>query len=325
MEMPDNKSTAEVSHPRRQLLEVDDLAMHFSSGWGQRKIVVKAVDGISFVINEAETFGLVGESGCGKTTCGRAIVRLYDPTAGRVSFMGREISGPMNGELRSYITDNIAMVFQDPVESLNPRMTVEEIISEGLRVRGFTNKEEVRTKVLDMLDKVGLNEEHATRYPHEFSGGQRQRIGIARAIVVQPKLIIADEPVSALDVSIQAQVINLLNDLKRDMGLTIMFIAHDLSVVKYFSDRIGVMYYGKLVEIARSEDLYLNPVHPYTRSLLSAIPRPNPLSERARVRYAYDPNRDHDYSNHRPQMWELEKDHFVLLSEPEYQRYISAR
>ena len=256
----------------KYILEVKNLCQHFSSGRGKNKLLVKAVDDVSFGVKPAETFGLVGESGCGKTTTGRTIIRLYDPTSGEMYFNGRDIAAPMTNELRKYLTDNIAMIFQDPIESLNPRMTIEEIVGEGLRVRGMKDKAEVRARVHEMLEKVGLTEEHATRYPHEFSGGQRQRIGIARAMIIKPKMIIADEPVSALDVSIQAQVINLLNDLKEKMGLTILFIAHNLSVVKYFSDRIGVMYYGHLVEIARGDDLYKNPLHPYTKALLSAIP-----------------------------------------------------
>ena len=200
-------------------------------------------------------------------------------------------------------------------------MTIEEIIGEGLTVRGMKDKAEIRKLVVEMLRKVGLVEEHATRYPHEFSGGQRQRIGIARAIIVKPKLIIADEPVSALDVSVQAQVINLMNDLKEEMGLTILFIAHNLSVVKYFSDRIGVMYFGHLVEVANGEDLYKNPLHPYTRALLSAIPEPNPITERQRVRVDYVPDRDHDYSNEKPSMVEVEPEHFVYCSPSELAKY----
>lgn len=303
------------------ILEVEHLCQHFTSGRGKNKMLVKAVDDVSFGVRPAETFGLVGESGCGKTTTGRTIIRLYDPTSGAVRFGGREISGKMTRELRKYLTDNIAMIFQDPIESLNPRMTIEEIIGEGLRLRGVTDKAEAHRLVLEMLNRVGLTEEHATRYPHEFSGGQRQRIGIARAMIIKPKMIIADEPVSALDVSIQAQVINLLNDLKREMGLTILFIAHNLSVVKYFSDRIGVMYYGKLVEIARSDDLYEKPLHPYTRALLSAIPQPNPLTERRRQRIDYVPERDHDYSKEQPTMAEVEPEHFVYCSPSELAAY----
>lgn len=303
------------------ILEVKNLCQYFTSGHGKKKLTVKAVDDVTFAVRPAETFGLVGESGCGKTTTGRAIIRLYTPTSGKVFFNGREISGPMNSGLRHYLTSNISMIFQDPVESLNPKMTIEEIIGEGLKVRGMRNKAEIRKMVVEMLNKVGLVEEHATRYPHEFSGGQRQRIGIARAIIINPKFIIADEPVSALDVSVQAQVINLLNDLKDEMGLTILFIAHNLSVVKYFSDRIGVMYYGHLVEVARGDDLYRNPLHPYTRALLSAIPEPNPITERTRVRIDYVPERDHDYSREKPSMVEVEPEHFVYCSPTEFAHY----
>ncbi len=299
------------------ILEVKHLCQSFTTGRGKKRMTVNAVNDVSFGIHPAETFGLVGESGCGKTTTGRSIIRLYDPTSGQVFFDGKEITGPMTREKRKFLTSNIAMIFQDPIESLNPRMTIEEIIGEGLTLRGVTDKAEVRRQVIEMLRKVGLTAEHATRYPHEFSGGQRQRIGIARAMIIKPRMIIADEPVSALDVSIQAQVINLLNDLKEEMGLTILFIAHNLSVVKYFSDRIGVMYYGKMVEIARSEDLYEHPMHPYTRALLSAIPEPNPLTERKRVRTDYVPERDHDYSVEKPSMVEIEPDHFVYCSPSE--------
>ena len=303
------------------ILEVKNLCQHFSSGHGKNKMVVKAVDDVSFAVRRAETFGLVGESGCGKTTTGRTIIRLYDPTGGEVLFDGRDISGKMTKNLRSYLTSNISMIFQDPIESLNPKMTIEEIVGEGLKVRGQKDRDEIHRQVVEMLEKVGLVEEHATRYPHEFSGGQRQRIGIARAIITKPKLVIADEPVSALDVSVQAQVINLLNDLKDEMGLSILFIAHNLSVVKYFSDRIGVMYYGHLVEVANGDDLYKNPLHPYTKALLSAIPEPNPITERTRKRVDYDPERDHDYSVEKPSMVEVEPEHFVYCSPSELEAY----
>ena len=303
------------------ILEVKNLCQHFSSGHGKNKMVVKAVDDVSFAVRRAETFGLVGESGCGKTTTGRTIIRLYDPTGGEVLFDGRDIYGKMTKDLRSYLTSNISMIFQDPIESLNPKMTIEEIVGEGLKVRGQKDRDEIHRQVVEMLEKVGLVEEHATRYPHEFSGGQRQRIGIARAIITKPKLVIADEPVSALDVSVQAQVINLLNDLKDEMGLSILFIAHNLSVVKYFSDRIGVMYYGHLVEVANGDDLYKNPLHPYTKALLSAIPEPNPITERTRKRVDYDPERDHDYSVEKPSMVEVEPEHFVYCSPSELEAY----
>ena len=304
----------------KNILEVEHLCQYFTSGHGRKKMTVKAVDDVSFSVRQAETFGLVGESGCGKTTTGRAIIRLYNPTSGTVRFDGQEISGRMNRSLSNYLSQNIAMIFQDPIESLNPRMTIEEIVGESLRLRGKP-KDEVHREVVAMLDKVGLTEEHATRYPHEFSGGQRQRVGIARAMILRPRLIIADEPVSALDVSIQAQVINLLNDLKQELGLTILFIAHNLSVVKYFSDRIGVMYYGKMVEMADSDSLYSHPMHPYTRALLSAIPQPNPLTERTRRRVDYVPERDHDYSHEKPEMREVEPGHFVYCSPSELERY----
>lgn len=303
---------------RKNILEVENLSMHFTSGRGKKKVTLKAVDSISFHVREAETFGLVGESGCGKTTTGRALIRIYNPTGGSILYDGQEISGKMTKQLRKHLTSNMAMIFQDPVESLNPRMTIEEIVAEGLKAKGVTNKEEIERRVYDMLGKVGLTREHATRYPHEFSGGQRQRIGIARALIVEPKIIIADEPVSALDVSIQAQVINLLNKLKRELDLTIIFIAHDLSVVKYFSDRIGVMYYGKLVELAKSDDLYKNPLHPYTRSLLSAIPRPDPKTEKTRQRVIYTPDEAIGTIKEGAIMREVTPEHFVLCTEEEY-------
>ncbi len=302
------------------VLEVRNLRKHFVSGSGRKRSVVAAVDDVSFSINEGETFGLVGESGCGKTTTGRTIIRLYDSDDGEIYFKGKLISGPMTKRLHKLITSNIAMIFQDPIAALNPRMTIQETIAEALRFRDITGKTEVRQAVAELLERVGLTSEHATRYPHEFSGGQRQRIGIARALAVNPALIIADEPVSALDVSIQAQIINLLNSLKQEMGLTILFIAHDLSVVKYFSDRIGVMYYGKLVEMAPSDELYKNPIHPYTKALISAIPQPDPLRERKRQRLHYDP-RIHDYTTESPTMWEIAPNHFVYGTESEVVGY----
>ena len=250
---------------------------HFSQFFGK----FKAVDDVSFSIKKGEVFGLVGESGCGKTTTGRAIVGLQPVTRGEILFAGKPIGRRPNTEIQ--------MIFQDPMASLDGRMTVREIIAEGLRIRGIRDRKTIDEKVFSMMALVGLSREQAGRYPHEFSGGQRQRIGIARALILEPKLLIADEPVSALDVSIQAQVINLLGDLKEKLGLTVLFIAHDLSVVKYFSDRIGVMYMGKLVELAESEELFRNPLHPYTKSLLSAVPIPDPRREKSRVRIPYDP------------------------------------
>ncbi len=310
---------------REVLLNVEDLCMEFRSKSRRGTSVVKAIDHVSFQVYKSETFGLVGESGCGKTTTGRAILRLYNPTSGKIELKGRDISGKMTTELRQYIAQNISTVFQDPVESLNPRMTVREIISEGLVVKGITDKAVLDEKVKNILEKVGLTMEHANRYPHEFSGGQRQRIGIARAIVVNPTMVIADEPVSALDVSIQAQVINLLNDLKDELGLTVIFIAHDLSVVKYFSDRIGVMYFGKLVELAESDELYQHPLHPYTKALLSAIPLPNPLIEKGRKIISYDPKAAHDYSVESPTMTEICPGHFIYASPSEAEAYRKER
>ena len=254
-----------------EILRVEHLKQYF----GKNKDVIKAVDDVCLSVKKGEVFGLVGESGCGKTTLARSIMGLYNPTEGSVYYKGK----PLNKKTR---TSDIQMIFQDPMESLNPRMTVREIIAEGLIIKG--EKQNIDSGVYEVLDMVGLTKEHAGRYPHEFSGGQRQRIGIARAIIMKPSLIIADEPVSALDVSVQAQIINLLNDLKEDMKLTIIFIAHDLSVVKHFSDRVAVMYRGKIVEMADSEELFSNPQHSYTQTLLSAIPYPDPLYERNRKR-----------------------------------------
>ena len=396
------------------LLKVEHLKQYFKSAG----VVTKAVDDISFFIRKGEVFGLVGESGCGKTTTGRTIINLYDPTDGDVYFDGLRISSTLNGlpVLRSQIRqeyrekeaalkktgkdqearelkkelkrklneaedhalesfaeksrcvqlyrqkrlrelkeeydreigllsgeaaaartrryetekklaaeDNVMtrmqMIFQDPIASINPRMTVRETIAEGLVVRGVKDKEYIDQRVYEMLELVGLVREHADRYPHEFSGGQRQRIGIARAIIMEPDLIIADEPISALDVSIQAQVINLLNDLRERMGLTILFIAHNLSVVKYFSDRIAVMYFGHIVELADSEDLFAHPLHPYTRSLLSAIPYPDPHYEKTRKRMVYDPARTHDYSVDKPSLREITPGHFIHCNDAEMEKY----
>ncbi|GAA0102119.1 ATP-binding cassette domain-containing protein [Paraclostridium bifermentans] len=304
---------------KKKLLEVKNLKQYFPI---DKSTVVKAVDDISFHIYEGETFGLVGESGSGKSTTGRAIIRLYDPTAGEIVFDGKNISSKkLDKKIKSFVNKNMQMIFQDPMACLNPRMTVMDIIAEGLDIHGLCKTKEERTKtVYELLRTVGLNEQHAGRYPHEFSGGQRQRIGIARSLAIEPKFIIADEPISALDVSIQAQVVNLLRKLQKEKGLTYLFIAHDLSMVKYISDRIGVMHHGRLVELTTSEELYANPLHPYTKSLLSAIPLPDPEHERHRVRIKYDPS-VHDYSEHKPKWVEIRPGHFIFGSDPEMEKY----
>ena len=385
------------------LLKVDHLCQYFRMG----RQDLKAVDDVSFEIKKGEAFGLVGESGCGKTTTGRSIIKLYDITSGNVYFKGQRIGAGTraykdaikkarkdlkDGKItkeecdsiveknRALISDakldskavdkayaetkieklkaeyrekfaraegnpeelkvlrrefnekcriarksklitEIQMIFQDPIASLDPRMTVREIIAEGLVINGMKDQDLINEMVYNILETVGLVREHADRYPHEFSGGQRQRIGIARAVVMQPEMIIADEPISALDVSIQAQVINLLNDLRESMGLTILFIAHDLSVVKYFSDRIGVMYFGKMVELADSDELFKNPLHPYTRSLLSAIPLPDPIYEKQRTRITYNPLAEHDYSSDQPTFREITPGHFVQCNDAEEKKY----
>ena len=398
------------------LLSVEHLCQYFRLNHKD----FKAVDDISFDIKKGEVFGLVGESGCGKTTTGRSIIKLYDITSGNIYFNGVRIAAgirsykdkisslkkelkskqkefkenkisleefnlakeniikeidlqkieilkakhdtknvdkeyalhqvnivkekyeklfsstndleqienlkkEMKKEIqiakKSKIVTSIQMIFQDPIGSLNPRMTVSEIISEGLIVKGVKDKKYIKKRVDEVLELVGLVKEHASRYPHEFSGGQRQRIGIARSIIMEPTMIIADEPVSALDVSIQAQVINLLNELRDKLGLTILFIAHDLSVVKYFSDRIGVMYFGKMVELASSDELFAHPLHPYTKSLLSAIPLPDPEYEKKRIRVTYNPVVMHDYTIDKPSMREISKGHFVYCNDKEELEY----
>ncbi|MCR4939077.1 MAG: ATP-binding cassette domain-containing protein [Treponemataceae bacterium] len=264
-----------------QLVEVKNLKQYFPVRAGFKTLTLKAVDDISFTINKGETLGLVGESGCGKTTAGRSILRLYEPTDGKVLFEGTEVTKKNIGEMRK----KMQMVFQDPYSSLNPRMTVEDIIGEPLDVhKMYSSKKERREKILELMGLVGLNADHATRYAHEFSGGQRQRIGIARALAVNPKFIVCDEPVSALDVSIQAQVINMFEELQSKLGVAYLFIAHDLLVVQHISQRIAVMYLGKVVEIADADELCNNPQHPYSQSLLSAVPIPDPKIQRARQR-----------------------------------------
>ena len=383
-------------------VSVRHLKQYFKFGHGKNAFITKAVHDVSFDIKKGECFGVVGESGCGKTTTGRTLIRLYKATSGSVYFKGyrivagsrwnekeikwkrinarrqiKDLKSEMLAKIKAlsdgqndqeYINAETAkiqadyanqinkiesdlatlikeqkekiaqhdfdnkhvdkklmskmqMIFQDPVDSLDPRMTVEDIIQEGLHIQGQYNKYENSQKVKDALIKVGLLPEYASRYPHEFSGGQRQRIGIARALIMNPDFLICDEPISALDVSIRAQIINLLNNLKDEMGLTIMFIAHDLSVVKYFCDRIAVMYFGNIVELASSDELFAHPLHPYTKALLSAIPKPDPLSEKVRKRFVYKPQEEHDYSKEGPKLTEITPGHFVLANSEELERY----
>lgn len=267
------------------LLRVEDLKIYYpvaGSGFGKKEFV-KAVDGVTFEVKKGEVFGIVGESGCGKSTLGRSVCKLENLTSGHVYLDGEDITEYNDRRMRS-VRKKVQMVFQDPYASLNPRMSVFDIIAEPLLVHHlYQDKADLEKKVLDLLHRVGLDDYHANRYPHEFSGGQRQRIGIARALAVEPSLIIADEPVSALDVSIQAQVLNLLNELKHDLDLTYIFVAHDLSVVEYISDRVGVMYLGNFVEVGEKEKIYSNPMHPYTQALLSAVPVPDPTAKRERI------------------------------------------
>lgn len=271
---------------QQPILKVTDLKQYFKIN---RKFTVKAVDGVSFEVYPGQTYGLVGESGSGKSTTGRSIIRLYKPTSGSIVFNGEEISGKMTSKKIKLLRTKMQMIFQDPMACLNPRMKVMDIIAEGLDIHHlYSSKEEREQKVYDILNLVGLSKEHATRYPHQFSGGQRQRIGIARALIMDPDLIIADEAISALDVSIQAQVVNLMKHIQKEYGSAILFIAHDLSMVKYISDHIGVLHLGHLVETGTTEEIFTNPIHPYTKSLLSAIPSPNPVVEKERTSLSYD-------------------------------------
>lgn len=300
------------------LLSIRDLQVTFEVA-KKKKFV--AVENINFDIYEGETFALVGESGSGKTTIGRAIVRINETSKGEILYRGQKINGKLSKEDDTKIIQSIQMIFQDPASSLNERATVDYIVSEGLiNFKNYTSEEDRRHKVERALDEVGLLPEHMTRYPHEFSGGQRQRIGIARALIMEPELVVADEPISALDVSIRAQVLNLLKKLQDEKGLTYLFIAHDLSVVRFISDRIAVIHNGTIVELAETEELFKNPLHPYTRSLLSAVPMPDPIYERTKQLIVYTGN-EHDYSVFKPSWVEIKKNHFVWASEPEIEHF----
>ncbi len=300
------------------LLHVEGLKQHFRI---TRHYTTKAVDGISFDIYPGETYGLVGESGSGKSTTGRTLIRLYEPTAGKIIFDGRDISGKLSKEDEKYLRTNMQMIFQDPMACLNPRKKVMEIIAQGLEIQHlYKDRNDLENKVYSILEKVGLSREHASRYPQQFSGGQRQRIGIARALVMNPKLVIADEAISALDVSIQAQVVNLMKDLQDELGTTYLFIAHDLSMVKYISDRIGVMHLGHLVETGTTDDIFSNPIHPYTRSLLSAIPKPDPHVEKNRISLSYDKDKEGvDYNA--GTIHQVSETHQVLATDEEFDRW----
>ena len=296
-----------MESPREPVLAVDQLKQHFKVN---RHFSVKAVDGVSFEIYPGETYGLVGESGSGKSTIGRSVIRLHDITDGSIHFKGKNISGKLDKETQKMLRTKMQMIFQDPMASLNPRKNVMDIVAHGLDIHGTAGtKEERAEKVLEILERVGLSKEFAGRFPSQFSGGQRQRLGIARALILNPDLIIADEAISALDVSIQAQIINLLEGLQVKHNLTYLFIAHDLSMVKYFSDRIGMMYQGKIVEVADADTLYDHPKHPYTQSLLSAIPLPDPDYEKERHRIIYKP--DEAFYNPKNQLIETEPNHWV--------------
>ncbi|HFG8990538.1 TPA: ABC transporter ATP-binding protein [Staphylococcus argenteus] len=294
------------------LLSIKNLKQYFNAG---KKNEVRAIDNITFDIYKGETLGLVGESGCGKSTTGKSIIKLNDITSGEILYEGIDIQKIKKRKDLLKFNKKIQMIFQDPYASLNPRLKVMDIVAEGIDIHHLaSDKRDRKKRVYDLLETVGLSKEHANRYPHEFSGGQRQRIGIAHALAVEPEFIIADEPISALDVSIQAQVVNLLLKLQRERGITFLFIAHDLSMVKYISNRIAVMHFGKIVEIGPAEEIYQNPLHDYTKSLLSAIPQPDPESERSRKRFSYI---DDEENNHLRQLHEIRPNHFVFSTEEE--------
>lgn len=300
-----------------KLVEVKDLEIAF--GEGKKRFV--AVENANFFINRGETLSLVGESGSGKTTIGRALIGLNEISKGEVTFAGEDINGHLTKEKRKELIRKVQMIFQDPAASLNDRATVDYIISEGLyNFDLFKDEDDRKAKVREMLDAVGLLPEHLTRYPHEFSGGQRQRIGIARALIMDPELVIADEPISALDVSVRAQVLNLLKKFQREKGVSYLFIAHDLSVVRFISDRIAVIYRGNIVEMAETEELFLHPIHPYTKSLLSAVPIPDPILEKQKELVVYHPEK-HDYSVDKPSMQEIRPGHFVWANQAEATSY----
>ena len=305
-----------MTQERKKLVELKNVSLTFNKGKSNE---VEAIDDVSFDIYEGEIFGLVGESGSGKTTIGRSVLKLSDIDSGTVTFSGNEISSLKGKDLHDF-RKTAQMIFQDPQASLNGRMKIRDIIAEGIDIHKLAkSKEEREAKVKELIDLVGLNEDHLSRYPHEFSGGQRQRIGIARALAVNPHFIVADEPISALDVSIQAQVVNLMQKLQHEQGLTYLFIAHDLSMVKYISDRIGVMHWGKLLEVGPADEIYHNPIHPYTKSLLSAIPEPDPERERKRQHLIYNSSIENDGENR--QMYEIRPGHFVYATEAEAKNY----
>ena len=307
-----------VDYSAKPLLTVDGLKQYFKVS---KSFTVHVVENVSFKIYPGETYGLVGESGSGKSTIGRSIIRLYDPTAGKIQFDGTEISGKLSTHDNHILRTQMQMIFQDPMASLNPRKKIGDIIGEGLDIHhAYMNRAERAEKIQDILAKVGLAPEHASRYPHQFSGGQRQRVGIARALIMNPKLIIADECISALDVSIQAQVVNLMKDIQQETGSAYMFIAHDLSMVKYISNRIGVLHLGHLVESGTTEEIFEQPVHPYTKSLISAIPHPNPRVEKSRIALKYDYKTSGiDYNKGERRL--VNGTHYVLATEDEYEKW----
>lgn len=311
-----------VDYNAKPLLTVEGLKQYFKVS---SSFTVHAVEDVSFEIYPGETYGLVGESGSGKSTIGRSIIRLYDPTAGSIHFNDMDISGRMNRADSQKLRTQMQMIFQDPMASLNPRKKVGDIIGEGLDIHHmYTNREEREAKIKEILAKVGLAPEHASRYPHQFSGGQRQRVGIARALIMNPKLIIADECISALDVSIQAQVVNLMKDIQQETGTAYLFIAHDLSMVKYISDRIGVLHLGHLLETGTTEEIFNNPIHPYTRSLLSAIPAPNPIVEKKRIAESYDYKTSGiDYNKGTQHL--VDGRHYVKCTDEEFARWTQGK